>query len=346
MLQARFAVRLPGHWGRSELLRLLGILGILGLVVGPAASVNGPLLRISTREVDFGQVEQFKTVDHQVTLGNEGDLPLRIKKVESSCGCTVAVPSDSIVLPGREVTLDVSYSSKDSSGPQEKRIVLRTNDPAEPSVTIIVRADVRVLVRLSEELVRFDPVKLGGTATRRVRVSADNPPGLEIGKIEGGEKYVETKMTRESAAGESVIWLDLTIRPGAPAGIFRETLVLYTSKPKPTRTKLTVAGSIFSYFVVPGEGRLRLTPVRVGKGTETSILITCDGSKPYRLTEVDTGVPYLVGEIVPRTETSFDLKISLLPSASAGMFQQPIKVKTTDPNQPAIRFVVQGVVTQ
>ncbi len=318
--------------------------GLLGLTFGLASAASGPLLSISAREVDFGQIEQFQTVDRQITLGNEGDLPLRIIKVESSCGCTVAVPSDSVVLPGRETKLDVAFSSKDSSGPQEKRVVLRTNDPAEPSVTIIVRADIRVLVRLSDDLVRFDPVKFGSTATRRVRVSSDNPPGLEIAKIEGGEKYVETKMTREDAAGESVIWLDLKVRADAPAGIFRETIVLSTSKPKPTRTKLTVAGSIVSYFIVPGEGRLRLAPVRVGQTTDTSILITCDGSKPYKLTEVDTGIPYLKGEILPRNETSFDLKITLLPAASEGMFQQPIKVKTTDPNQPVIRFVVQGVV--
>jgi hypothetical protein len=320
------------------------LLGLLGLTTGFAAGTTGPLLRISAREVDFGQVEQFQTLDRQITLGNEGDLPLRIMKVESSCGCTVAVPSDSVVLPGREVKLDVAYSSKDSSGPQEKRIVLRTNDPAEPSVTIIVRADIRVLVRLSEDLVRFDPIKFGTSTTRRVRVSADKPPGLEIAKVEGGEKYVETKMTREDSATESVIWLDLKVRADAPAGIFRETVVLSTSKPKPTRTKLTIAGSIVSYFVVPGEGRLRLAPIRSGQTTNTSILITCDGSKPYKLTEVDTGVPYLKGEILPRNETSFDLKITLLPSAGAGMFQQPIKLLTTDPNQPAIRFVVQGVV--
>ncbi len=151
-------------------------------------------------------------------------------------------------------------------------------------------------------------------------------------------------MTREDTPEESVIWIDLTMRPDAPAGIFRETLVLNTTKPKATRTKLTIAGSIISYFVVPGEGRLRLAPIRVGETTDTSILITCDGSKPYRLVEVDTGMPYLKGEILPRNETSFDLKITLLPMAKEGMFQQPIKVKTTDPNQPAIRFVVQGVV--
>jgi len=222
--------------------------------------------------------------------------------------------------------------------------VLKTNDPAEPNVTILVKADIRAIVRMSEDLVRFDPVQLGGTASKRVRISADKKAGLEIPEIEGGEKIIETKMTPEAAADEAVIWLDVRIRPDAPAGIFRETLTLKTSKPKPTRQKLTVVGSIVSYFVVPGEGRLRLAPVRVGESTDTSILITCDGSKPYKLLEVDTGSPFLKGEILPRTATSFDLKLTLLPIAKDGMFQQPIKVKTTDPRQPEIRFVVQGVV--
>jgi hypothetical protein len=320
------------------------LLGLMILLLGTAIAASGPLLRISEREVDFGKVEQYQTVKHQITLGNEGDMPLRILKVESSCGCTVAVPSDSIVPPGRAVTLNIAFSSKDSSGPQEKRIVLRTNDPAEPTVTILVRSDIHVLVRLEEELVHFDPVKIGTTAHKRVRIAADKDSGLEIAKIEGGKKIIETTMTHEDTADEAVIWLDIKIRPDAPAGIFRETLSLMTTKPKPTRTKLTVAGTIFSYFAVPGEGRLRLTPIRVGETTDVSILITCDGSKPYKLLSVDTGVPYLKGEILPRNETSFDLKITLLSTAKDGMFQQPIKIMTSDPQQPSIRLVVQGVV--
>ena len=311
---------------------------------GPAAAGQGPILHILEREVDFGRVDQYQTLDHSITLGNEGDAPLRILKVESSCGCTVAVPSDSIVLPGREVHLDVTFKSKDATGVQSKKIVLRTNDPAEPSVTIMVKADVHALVRMSEEIVRFDPAQLGTTATKRVRMSADQDRGLEITSIKGGEKILQTKMTRETIAGESVVWIDLSLRPDAPPGIFRESLILETVKPAVTHTKLTVAGSIISYFVVPGEGRLRLAPVKIGEGTSTTIMITCDGSKPYKLLGVETDVPFLTGEILPRKENSFDLKIYLLPVARDGMFQQPIKIKTSDPKQPDIRLVVQGVV--
>ncbi len=97
---------------RKSMPRFVPIVLLLGLpILLPcrAAAGTGPILRISAREVDFGRVEQFQTFDRQILLGNEGDAPLRILKVESSCGCTVAVPSDSIVMPGREVRLDVSF---------------------------------------------------------------------------------------------------------------------------------------------------------------------------------------------------------------------------------------------
>jgi hypothetical protein len=152
---------------------------LLAIPFGFGRAAKGPILQISDREVDFGRVEQFSTLEHQVLLGNEGDAPLRILKVETSCGCTVAIPSDSVVFPGRETKLNVTFQTKDVSGKQEKRIVLRTNDPAEPTVNIMVRADVRTLVRLSEDLVSFETIQLG-SATKRSAPADKTWPEPEI----------------------------------------------------------------------------------------------------------------------------------------------------------------------
>jgi len=317
---------------------------LLGLSVsfGEPLAAKGPLLRLSERVIDFGRVEQMDQLTKHIYLRNEGDAPLRILKIESSCGCAVGLASDSTVAPGQEVKFTVTFSTKEYSGPQEKKITIRSNDPAEPSVTIPVRADIHVLLRLSEETVRFDPVRLGGTASRQVKVSADKDAGLEIGGIRGGEEYLTATLKRDSSAQEEVIWVILSIKPDAPPGLFRETLTLTTTKPKSTRTKITVIGSIVSYFEVPGDGRLRINPTPRGKPAQTTIQITCDGSKPYELLGVETGVPYLSGEIIPKGSNKYDLRITLEERSETGMFVQRIAVLTSDPKQPKIFLQVQG----
>ncbi len=330
--------------GLSALPALALLASLCAGALAPATAARGPFLRLSEREVDFGTVDQLQQVHHALTLSNEGDAPLRILKVETSCGCTVAVPSDSIVPPGRQVTLDVAFSTRDYEGPQEKDIVLKTNDPAEPKIVIPVRADVRALIRLSQDKVDFDRIPSGETPSEKVRVAADKADGLAVTSISGGEKFFETAMTPESTPKEEVVWLTVKIRRDAPIGIFREVVSFRTKRPKGGTTKILVTGQITSYFVVKGDGRIRLTPIPAGRTADASVTITCDGSKPYRLQGVETGLPYVTGEIRPMAANEYEVRFTVMKTAPPGMIKQQVKILTSDPKQPEIELSMQGQV--
>ncbi|MBD3162332.1 MAG: DUF1573 domain-containing protein [Candidatus Eisenbacteria bacterium] len=307
-----------------------------------AGGQSGPVLRLSTREVDFGRVDQHQQVRDEVTLRNVGDAPLRILKVVADCGCAAGTPSDSTVLPGEEVAIGVAFSTRNYKGPQKKRITLETNDPAEPKAVIDVLADVRPFVRLDRERIRFPTVRHGETPTETVVIAADEEHGLEIVSVAGAEEILDWSAKPVASPGEVAYELSFSIRPDAPPGSFRERVRIETDGPPVPGTHVIVMGTVTSYFLVEGGTRIRFPTVDAGQSDQLSIRITTDGSKPFRLLRADSSSPHLVGEIASAGGDAYVLTITLKETAPSGHFRETVTLRTTDPQQKAIELEILG----
>jgi hypothetical protein len=81
-------------------------------------------------------------VGHAFKLKNIGEAPLLILRVETSCGCAVAILADSAIQPGREAPLRVTLNAANLAPGtlSEKNVTLTCNDPREPVKTLTLRA--------------------------------------------------------------------------------------------------------------------------------------------------------------------------------------------------------------
>jgi hypothetical protein len=326
---------------------LIGLLvpGLIGPLAPEAtAGQLGPILRISERRIDFGMVEQFQQVHHSLKMANTGDAPLRMLKIEATCGCTAAVPADSVVLPGKEVLIDVAFSTRDYEGEQEKTLTISTNDPAEPLVRVVVTANVRPYVRMEPTVLPFGALKVGQTASQKVRFSSDPDFGMATGKIDGGESFFTVTRKDLSTPKENISELTFTLRPDAPAGKFR-LIMKVEVKGKVTRNfDLLAFGDIVSYFILGTDDiRIRMPTASPGKPSISRLPITCDGTKPYTLTRVESSVSFLKCEIVPKGK-DYDVLLTVDPKAPSGDYKGKIDILTSDPAQPTISMLVMGFV--
>ena len=83
------------------------------------------------KEVDLGTVSKNDTVHFKINVTNPMIKDLHIKKISSSCGCTLISLNDSIVKSKHQTQLNVEYitSSNNDKGSIEKAIVIETNSP-------------------------------------------------------------------------------------------------------------------------------------------------------------------------------------------------------------------------
>lgn len=104
---------------------------------------NAPKMRIAERSIDLGDLEQNQEVPFSFLITNEGNSDLRIRKVSTSCGCTVTQANADRIPPGGSLTLEGTFETESRTGIQHMVITLITNDPDQPTQRVFLNSVVK-----------------------------------------------------------------------------------------------------------------------------------------------------------------------------------------------------------
>jgi hypothetical protein len=123
----------------------LGLLAALALPRTEAAEdkeARAPRIRVEPEAFDFGKALPDKTLRKEFTLKNFGDAELVIEGVTTTCGCTAAISAKTRLEAGGSTQLTVTLETRSYSGKLERQVLVRSNDPKTPLLTVRVSATV------------------------------------------------------------------------------------------------------------------------------------------------------------------------------------------------------------
>lgn len=127
---------------------------ILGAAFSLYGQQNKALILFEEHEYDFGTFrESDGIVSHTFSFINNGDLPLIINNVSSSCGCAVPSWPQEPVIPGSTGLIRVDYNPKDRPGSFTRSVAVSSNAET-PVVNLVVRGVV-IPVDLIREVYRY-----------------------------------------------------------------------------------------------------------------------------------------------------------------------------------------------
>jgi len=114
----------------------------------PFLPQDGPQPRITLAEdfYDFGSVGPADVVSHDFVIINQGEAPLTISRAYTTCGCTTADFTATVISPGKVVVVTMIYDAgfHDVRGQTVRRgIIIENNDPKNPQVELWGQAAVR-----------------------------------------------------------------------------------------------------------------------------------------------------------------------------------------------------------
>ncbi len=127
----------------------LAVFGYFNAVPAPQdEAMSRPQIEMAPLSFDFGDVQYGEIVKHTFQIKNLGNEILEIKKVATSCACTSAQASQEKINPQEEADLLVTYntglmSGSHAKGEQERIIYIKTNDPINPQVEVMIYAYVK-----------------------------------------------------------------------------------------------------------------------------------------------------------------------------------------------------------
>jgi hypothetical protein len=113
---------------------------VIVLATALAGAGEGPSLELEQTVWDFGTITQGQPLDLEIRVSNPGDEDLLLE-VKPTCGCTV-VDSERIIPPGSSGTIQAEISTATMRGSVSRRILVVSNDPEHPAVSLTATAEV------------------------------------------------------------------------------------------------------------------------------------------------------------------------------------------------------------
>lgn len=114
----------------------------------PFLPKDGPQPKIAVSETffDFGSLGLKDVVTHEFVIANQGEAPLTISRAYTTCGCTTADFTATVVPPGKVTVMTLTFDAgfHDAGGQTVRRgVIIENNDPDNPAMEIWTQAAVR-----------------------------------------------------------------------------------------------------------------------------------------------------------------------------------------------------------
>ncbi|MFV2073982.1 MAG: DUF1573 domain-containing protein, partial [Thermoanaerobaculales bacterium] len=326
------------------------LLVVAVLATGVATATAGPKLRVPEKIKDMGTVAQGEVLHVDFELVNEGDELLLIKAVRPTCGCTVA-DFDREIAPGSSGWLKATLETQNFSGPISKSILIMTNDPEDPTVTVVIKTDVHPYVEvLPRPLVRFNAVQHEPMNQKVIVVAGEDDKDFQVTGVESSVPFLVATVrplpADELLAGKSSkqYEISLSIKDDAQVGPVNGVLEVQTNHPKAKVVSVKVFGLVRALLnVTPSQVQFGSVEAKKEPGRNLIVVNNRSGGEKIEVTSAHIDDDAFAAEVVTIEEgRRYQVIITVKRDASKGPRDAELTLKTTDAEFPELKVPVRA----
>ncbi len=326
---------------------LLTLLWGTAILTGRAEAQPGAVFPETV--IDVGAVNKGERASYEFTVKNEGDQVLEITQVKPSCGCTVA-EYDKTVKPGGTGKITAVVDTTNFKGPIAKAVKVFTNDPINPQINLVIKANIKTHVEIEPGYARFVAVYGEPNAKSIQRVWSKGKPDLKILGAKSPYSHVKVSYAEATAderegGGSGNEWrITVELDADAPVGPMADYIDVTTDHPERQTIRIPVSGFVRPVLSVTPRaadfGRREVTEPQTA-----SLEIRNMSKSAVSLDHVSTDIKGLQAEIEPLEEGRlYKVLLTLKPGMKKGRFKGLVTINTTSSKQPVLEVNVKGVV--
>lgn len=297
----------------------------------PPSEGPPPRLRFDRYVYDFGEAMAGEILRTSFEFWNDGEGPLLIRRIGSTCSCSVArlvvdgveIPRRQLrdlvvaqVEPGKSGLLEVEVNTTRLGGDMSKRFTIHSNDPGQPMAALVVGAALTNPFVARPGSASFGSIRRSETPNVEVKVTSDHVSGFEIVGFESPAPPV-VDVTFEKIPGNEEAWrVGVQVRPDAPFGRHVGTLKLAIEHERVKEMRLTYDVNVqpdvrFTVEGRPDEKKINFDIIREAPGGGISavrkvLVVNLNPALPYPLRQVRvesrTSPDCVVAELIPIEE--------------------------------------------
>ncbi|HIE14003.1 TPA: DUF1573 domain-containing protein, partial [Candidatus Bathyarchaeota archaeon] len=307
------------------------------LILEPLApEPKAPHIRFDNARHNFGMLRPGQKVSHTFLFRNDGESPLIVSSVKSSCGCIAVLTSKREINPGDVGKIEVTYTSPGGGGRKTtKQIEVCSNDPYYP-VTVLT------ITSITKQVPKSIPASLlfrygGREAKLKKQIAITIPPGskkLQVTRIETSSPQIQAKVISDGKT-DSQVKISVSVKPDGKLH-FTEKLTIHTDHPDVSKIEVPIlCEKLESVMVSPSSLLFGMIPT--DEALSRHVLISAKGVSKFRIVNVSVKSPYLSTKLITLKEgQEYELKVTVEKNAPKGPLRDKILLKTDISNQPEI----------
>lgn len=308
---------------------------------------GAPKIQFDRVVYDFGKVAQVDTVSGVFKFTNVGDAVLKVQPPKPSCGCTVAELKPDTLAPGATGELPFTLHLGQVKARFDKHIVVNSNDPGAPEVSLSIQVDYTPLYDLSP-LTLLPSLAFGvNTNTQFTTLTRTDGQPLRIIKLDSTQPWLQATVEPGATGDEPTARIRVSIRREGPPRHFNEYIHVYAAEPK----DVPVA-SIHVYGHLQGEVSLspealywsitdpaKPAAERAAELPQRVTVRSADG-RAMELKNAQSTIKGLSVELVPREAGKVYELVARLDQVPASTVSGSVSFETSVASQPRIEVPV------
>jgi hypothetical protein len=218
------------------------------------------------RQHDFGPVPRGAKVRHNFVITNKTEGPISILNLRVSCGCTSGKASVAVVPPGGTGVVEAEMDTRNFIG-------------------LGVRSNILSDIVLNPGGIDFGTIARGQSPAQSLTIDRLGRPEWRVVKMVSASKVLGATLAETQRANGMVSYrLDVSIKPGAPAGTVRDEIQLLTNDPESRSFPVLVTAEV--------RGDLSASPSVLALGAATTSepvqgRFIVRASKPFKVLKIE-----------------------------------------------------------
>lgn len=287
---------------------------------------------------DFGTVPRGAQLKYTFKITNIYKVPLEITNVRVTCGCVTATPSTKILQPNETAQLHINMDGTRFSGHKTVTVYVTVGPEYISTATLRISANARLDVVFNPGEIDFGLVHKGDTPTRYIDVEYAGALNWQVSEIvKNANAPFDLKVEDLRQRGVKGYRIFATIKPDAPAGPFKQEILLKTNDSTSPVLTFNILGNVQATLQVT-PAHVVLSGMKVGDAETRKIVVR--GNRPFRILAIDGQGDGITAQIPDREAATQILEVRFQPTRP-GDTKKTLTIRTSLDNE-SVTVLVEG----
>jgi hypothetical protein len=297
-----------------------------GQVLLPANAEHWTAKVIEERSFDFRTVGRGTKCEHHFEIKNPLSVPIHVKAVRSSCGCTSPTLTKDTIAPGETSAVIAVFNTSSFVGKKSATITVVFDKPYFSEVQLKVSGYIRTDVTFDPPEVAFGEFAAGDEREQEIVITHTGNTKWAITDVRSHCDHLRVRLDTPERTGNQVRYrMVVQTKSTIPEGDLRERLTLISNDRNFPTTEMTIEGRV--------RETLSVSPAAVNLGSTApdgivEQRLVVKGEDPFEIREVVCSDNRFSFEIPEGKKKLHFVKLRFEGDGGEGDITQSVKIVT------------------